>query len=148
MLYAPRILTAALPLLMTASIAFGQQAEKIVIKSFNTNGQQALNFDLPGSAEIKAWDQPTIRVQITIQLASGNNGMLDELIKVGRYNLSAEVTPEQFRVIAPNAGRKITVKGQELKDSISYVVFVPKNSLVRLNGQEIIGYETAAATKH
>ena len=144
MLHVPRILTAALPLLMTASITFGQQAEKVLIKSFNTNGQQVLVFDLPGTAEIKVWDNPTIRVQMTIQLASGNHGMLDELIKVGRYNLTSEVTPAQFRVIAPNASRKITVKGQELMDTCTYQIFVPKNSIVQLNGQPLLGGETAS----
>ncbi len=144
MLHVPRILTAALPLLMTASITFGQQAEKVLIKSFNTNGQQTLVFDLPGTAEIKVWDNPTIRVQMTIQLASGNHGMLDELIKVGRYNLTSEVTPAQFRVVAPNVARKIKVKGQDLIDTCTYQIFVPKNSLVQLNGQVLIGGETAS----
>ena len=148
MLHAPRILTAALPLLMTASITFGQQAEKVLIKSFNTNGQQVLQFDLPGTAEIKAWDNPTVRVQMTIQLASGNHGMLSELIKAGRYNLSSEVTADRFRVTAPNATLKITVQGQELKDTCSYVVFVPKDSIVRLNGQDVTNGETVAVNKN
>ncbi len=146
MLHVPKTLTAALPLLMTASLALGQQAEKSLIKAFNTNGQQTLAFDLPGSPEVQVWDQPTVRVQMNITLASGNNGMLDELIKAGRYNLTAEVTSEQFRVVAPNVGRKITVKGEELRDGVAYTIFVPKDSAVRLNGQTVALDETAAAT--
>jgi hypothetical protein len=135
-------------MMLATTLVLGQSAEKIVIKSFNTSGQSVINLNLPGNAEVKIGDHETVRIQITIQLASGNAGMLDELIKVGRYNLTATSSDGQFNVISPNSARKITVKGQELKETLSYIITVPKNLTVLINGQPSAGNETASTIKH
>jgi hypothetical protein len=135
-------------MMLATTLLLGQSAEKIVIKSFNASGQSVINLSLPGTAEVKIGDNDNVRIQITILLASGNAGMIDELIKVGRYNLTAATLDGQFNVISPNSARKITVKGQEIKETLSYIVTVPKNLTVLINGQPTLGNETASTLKH
>jgi hypothetical protein len=123
---------------------FSQQAQKNVVKSFNCNGQTDINLNLPGTVEIKTGDnETTIRIQINVSLANGNSGMLDELIKVGRYNLEAQTADGRLDISAPNTVKKIMVKGLELKESANFVVAVPKNCRVFVKGQPA---EWASAT--
>ena len=126
-----------------SAILNGQTAEKTLLKSFNTGGLDRLIFELPGQAEVKVWENPTIRIQLNLALPNSNVGTLDELIRVGRYNLVSSTANGVFTVNSPNMGGKITIKGQELKEQVSFVVFVPKNTTVKVNGTEIVGDATA-----
>ncbi len=132
-----RTFAVALPLLFIASFANGQQnsAERSLIKSFNLGTKTHLEIDLPGAVEIKTWDNETVRFQITLSLPNGNAGMLDELIKVGRYNLASTIEGDVFAVDAPNLSRKITIKGQELKENIRFTVFVPAGIDVKTSAE-------------
>ena len=132
-----------IPLLLLAGFMAGQQGEKNLIKSFNTGGKNLLAFELPGPVEVKTWDNTTVRIELTLALPNSNGGTLDELIRLGRYNLVSSLNGEIFTVNSPNSARKLSIKGQELKENLSYVISVPKTALVKVNGQEIIGGESA-----
>jgi hypothetical protein len=53
--------------------------------------------------------------------------MLNELANIGRYNLVAKPEGDVLSVTAPNLQKQLKVKGQELKESLIFVVFVPKD---------------------
>lgn len=128
-----RTITLALLALLSVS-AFAQTTEKTFTKSFNTEGMGTLKFDLPGAVDLKVWNQATIRFEINVDLPAGNVSMLDQLAKVGRYDLKADVQDDALLITAPNLHRVVKVKGEELKETVAYTVFVPKNlSVVLLN---------------
>lgn len=130
-------------LLFAAGFLAAQQGEKNLIKSFNTGGKDQLAFELPGPVDVKTWDNTTVRIELKLALPNSNGSTLDELIRLGRYNLVSSLVGEIFTVSSPNTARKLTIKGQELKENLSYVISVPKTALVKVNGQEINGGESA-----
>lgn len=130
-------------LLFAVSFLAAQQGEKNLIKSFNTGGKDQLAFELPGPVDVKTWDNTTVRIELKLALPNSNGGTLDELIRLGRYNLVSSLVDDVFTINSPNTARKLTIKGQELKESLSYIVSVPKTALVKVNGQVIIGGESA-----
>lgn len=132
-----------IPLVFAAGFLPGQHTEKSLIKSFNTGGKNALAFELPGPVEVKTWDNTTVRIELKLALPNSNGGTLDELIRLGRYNLVSTLDGEIFTVSSPHTARKLSIKGQELKENLSYVVSVPKTALVKVNGQQITGGESA-----
>jgi hypothetical protein len=112
--------------------ASAQTASKTFNKSFNTDGKGTIVLDLPGNIDLKIWDNPSIKFEIGVTLASGNGFMLDELANIGRYNLVAKSEGESLTITAPNLQKQLKVKGETLKEALSYVVFVPKDLKIEL----------------
>ena len=124
------ITTLMLMLLMT-TISFGQNAEKILVKAFNLKGNNAVVLNLDGNTEVETWNENYVRVQMTIGIENGSEGMLKSLIKVGRYNLTGTATADGFEITMPNIAKKVTVGGQELNEKFSYIVYAPQKVSVQ-----------------
>jgi hypothetical protein len=107
-------------------------AGKTFSKSFNTEGKGRLDLDLPGTVDLKVWDNPNIRIEISVALPNGSSAMLNELATVGRYNLTAVPENDILLIQSPNLQKQVKVKGEVLKENLTYVVFVPKTMLVQM----------------
>lgn len=117
------VILLAIPMLTFAQSSVG----KTFSKNFNTEDKGTIKLDLPGNVDLKIWNNPTIRVDISISLANGNNSMVNELANVGRYNMTSTVEGDVLRIQMPNIQKQIKVKGEVLKESLTYVVFAPKD---------------------
>jgi hypothetical protein len=119
---------AVLAFLLTFTLsAFAQTTTKTFTKGFNADGKTRISFDLPGPIDLKIWNKSTIRMEIIVGLPSGNVSIVDQLAKVGRYDLKADADGETLLITAPNLSKVVTVKGQELNEQVSYVIFIPKD---------------------
>lgn len=126
-------------LLVLSCSAAAQSSGKTFSKSFNTDGKPKVALDLPGEVDLKVWDNPSIRIEISVSLPDGtNSAMLNELANVGRYNLVAQSQDELLLITAPNLQRQVKVKGQELKESLSFVVYVPKKMEVEMRNAALL----------
>lgn len=127
----------SLIILLTLSLSLvAQSAEKTFSKSFSTENKGTIKLDLPGAIDLKIWDTPTIRIGITVSIPSGNNAMLGELANVGRYNLVSKAEGDVLTIVAPNMQKQIRVKGEELHETITFVVFVPKDLKIEMPNAE------------
>jgi len=116
-----------------------QASGKTFTKSFNLDGKSTLVLEVPGTVEIKTWDTSTIRIEISAGLASGNSAMLNELANVGRYNLVAKPNGESLQIQMPNMQKQVRVKGEVLKEVLSFVAYVPKNVKIQtVNTQTLL----------
>jgi len=122
------VLFSALALSITAQTT----AEKTFTKSFNTDNKGTMRLELPGTIDLKVWDNPSIRFEISISLPSGNGPMLNELANIGRYNLASKAEGDILVINAPNLQKQLKVKGQELKETLNFVVYIPKNLQVEM----------------
>jgi hypothetical protein len=120
-------------LLSSPGFAPAQTALKTFNKTFNTEGKGVAILDLPGTIEVKIWDNPNIRIEISVGLASGNAGLLNELANVGRYNLTAKPDAEALLIQMPGMLKKVTIKGEELKEVLSFVVSAPASVKIKTN---------------
>lgn len=118
--------------IFAVDVANAQAAEKTLVKSFNLKGMNVVTLDLPGEVEVKQWNNPIMRVQMTIEIEHVKEATLKSLIKAGRYNLQSKEGEEEYAVSAPNMNRTVKIGGQELKENISYVVFAPEDVMVKL----------------
>ncbi len=135
-----RIISLALLLTLTMSAAAQTTAAKTFNKSFNTESKSTIRLDLPGEVDLKIWNNPSIRIEITISLPSGNPAMLNELANVGRYNLVSKAIEDALLIQAPNMQKQIRVKGEELRETLSFVVYVPKDLKVQVtNAEQLAG---------
>jgi hypothetical protein len=131
-----QLILLALPLAVAA-----QSANQTFSKSFNTSGKDQVTIDLPGTIDLRIWNNPTIRVEISVSLASGNSAMLSELATVGRYNLVAKPNATGLLMQAPNLQKQVRVKGVEIKENVSFVVFVPKEMSVLMPNSGTAGVD-------
>ncbi len=117
---------------LAVSLSAQTTAEKTFTKAFNTDGKGTLRLELPGSIDLKVWDNPSIRFEISVSLPSGNGPMLNELANIGRYNLASKADGDALVITAPNLQKQLKVKGQEFKEALVFVVYVPKDMQVQL----------------
>ncbi len=126
-----RIITSLILLTLSLSVA-AQSAEKTFSKSFNTDGKGTIRLDLPGAIDLKVWDNPSIRIGITVSIPTGNSAMLGELANVGRYNLVGKSEGDVLIISAPNMQKQIKIKGEELRETLTFAVFVPKDLKIEM----------------
>lgn len=107
-------------------------ASKTFTKAFNTEGKGTIRLELPGTVDLKVWDNPSVRFEIVAALPGGNGSMLNELANIGRYNLVSKTDNDVLIISAPNLQKQIKVKGEEIKESVTYVVFVPKDLQIEM----------------
>jgi hypothetical protein len=119
-----------LSLALLSCITAQNTAEKTLIKSFNLQGNDVVDLDLGSNVEIQQWNSPTLRIEMVVSLDNGSETMLKSLIKAGRYNPSADETTAGFKVFMPGLERQLMVRGQPLRDNISYIVSVPSDVLI------------------
>ena len=130
--------TLLIALLAAATPLSAQTAAKTFNKTFNTDGQGTITLDLPGTIDLKVWDNSTVRIEISVSLPSGNNAMLNELATVGRYNLVAKSTLTQLLITAPNMAKQVRVKGETIRETLTFVVFVPKDIKIEMHNTEVL----------
>lgn len=121
-----------------APLAAQTTAARTFNKTFNTDGEQMITLDLPGTVDLKTWDNPTIRIEISVSLPSGNSAMLNELATVGRYNLVSKSTLNQLLISAPNMAKQVRVKGEIIRETLTFVVFAPKDLKIELHNAEVL----------
>ena len=120
-----------LPLLLAVAPVMAQQAEKTLVKSFNLNGQTAVLLDLDGKSTVTTWNEPQMRIQMTITLQNGSETMLKSLVTAGRYNLDAKEVNGAYSIVAPGLERQIKLgSGQLLGETVTYTVLAPKDVIV------------------
>ncbi|MFK8005766.1 MAG: hypothetical protein AB8H03_05315 [Saprospiraceae bacterium] len=130
-----RIFTTVLLAIMIANTAVAQQAEKILVKSFNLKGNSIVLMDVSGNVEVKEHNNDFIRVQMSIELTNGTSSILGSLIKAKRYNLIGTVVDDQLVLNMPSLEKQVKVGGKELTEKISYTVFAPEDVMVKLSNE-------------
>ena len=116
----------------TMNFANAQSAEKILVKSFNLEGMNVVTFDVPGEVEVQQWNNPIMRVEMTIAIENVREATLKSLIKAGRYNLQSDAGDEEYAVSAPGMNRTVKISGQELRENLSYIVYAPEDVMIKL----------------
>jgi len=118
-------------------MSIAQTASLKLAKSFNLDGNSKITLMLPGDAEITVWDKPHVNVAIRIEVANLNQNIADELARVGRYDLSASSDGGSLNISSPNSYKKVRIRGQEIKEQMTYRVFLPRDTEVEILPKEI-----------
>ncbi|HMR43859.1 MAG TPA: hypothetical protein PKC40_08495 [Saprospiraceae bacterium] len=129
-------LLAILPLLLLSISNFGQSASRTLVKSFNLQGMNQIVLELDGDVEIKEWNNPSMRIQMLIELEDGSNSVLHSLITSHRYDLKSRIENNEFQIFAPGLQKQVIMGGKELKEKIRFVINIPQNTLLRQNAAE------------
>ncbi len=95
-------------LLPLTLICFGQpgsvnaMAEKVLVKSFNLQGNDIVSINLGEPIDVHTWSKSTVRVQLNITLDNGTETTLKSLVQTGKYNLKYTVEDGVFVIYSPN----------------------------------------------
>lgn len=119
-------------LLLGATFLSAQGVEKVLVKSFNLQGNKVVSLNLDGNVEVQEWNNPIMRVQMNVTLPTGNNAMLKSLIQAGRYNLKSKMIEESYQVYAPGMQKEVTIRGEKLQEQLSFVVYAPSDVVIKL----------------
>jgi hypothetical protein len=130
-------------LILTTSLVFGQ-TEKTLVKTFNLQGNTSVALNLNGNVTVEEWGESTLRVHMTISLENTNVNMLKYLITQSRYNLVLENTDTGVKISAPGRNQAVVINkaGDVLKETVTYTVFVPRNTQVKILNRDAVEQET------
>lgn len=106
-------------------------AEKVLIKSFNLQGNDVVSINLGEPIEIQTWSKTTVRVQMDIALENGSKTILKSLVQAGKYNLKYTIEDGIYVIYGPDVRKQIEVGGKPLIEKVSFTVFVPENVYVQ-----------------
>jgi hypothetical protein len=122
-----------IPLLLLSIVSIGQ-AERTFVKSFNLQGRQTVILNLGDNIQVNQSDNDLMRVLMTVSTPTMSDAMLKSIAESGRYMLKNDMTaPSTFVVTVPGVQRTIKINGNDLKETITFTVFVPKNVTVFKN---------------
>ena len=92
------------------------------------------------SYKVISWNEPLMRIQMTITLQNGSATMLKSLVTAGRYNLNPKEENGIYSIIAPGLDRQIKLGNDQLHgEQISYEVYAPKDMTISTRNVEAIG---------
>ncbi|MCP4438654.1 MAG: hypothetical protein GY810_06885 [Aureispira sp.] len=120
---------------------FGQ-AQKTLVRTVENIEDLAIHFNKKGSKIIiKQWDRAATRVFTTIAVENADQHMLDHLHQSGRYDYDLKNKDGKIIFDMPNAQQTITLGNTDLKETITYEIYVPYGVLVEngVDTQPMIG---------
>lgn len=117
---------------MCATI-FAQSAERTLVKSFNLKGNTTVVLDLKGDVDVQHWNNDLVRIQININVENVSESVLKSLIVAGRYNLKDVEGENEMVINAPALDKEVSLRGQLLKEHLTYTVFAPESVSVELS---------------
>jgi hypothetical protein len=103
------------------------QAEKMLVKSIDLNGNSSLTAILNGAVSVSEWDKDYIRVTTKIELLNFNNSILDKLVTAGRYEIELKNDNGTLSLTMPKTQKDVLIKGILLEEHLSYEISIPKN---------------------
>ena len=103
----------------------GQGAEKVLVKSFNLEGNYAVQLDLPGIVEVKEWDNAYMRIEMHVSVAHITETLLRTLIQSGRYNIYGKTEEGLYKVFIPGLFKQVKVGGREIEETFSFTILCP-----------------------
>ena len=118
-------------ILLAYCVSLSAKIEKTLAKSFDLEGSQLVRLDLPGTIEVRKWDNDILRVQMTISLDTGTEAMLKSLVTAGRYNAKSLNEDAGMKILMPNLDRELMTRGKTITEQFSFIVFAPKNVSVQ-----------------
>ncbi len=122
------------------------QTEKTLVKSIavktTASTTSVAMITLPGTVEVTEWDNEFIRITTHLKVENMSENIVKQLVVVGRYEIDSEINTEKgtITILMPKMSHKITVKGVELVETLSFEVNVPEGYEV------IVKEENADAT--
>lgn len=117
-------------LLFACSICFAQ-ATVSTNQTISVGSSSSLQLDLNAKTiEIKKTKGSRVVIELHVTLSNmPNNGLLDYLVKAGRYELvtSIDASDKTLTIKRKVNSNVILVKGRECTEKIRYVVLVPES---------------------
>lgn len=126
-----KYITFAVALLLGYQIAEAQVTQTSHY-TFSADKAKQIKLELDGSVEVRERGGSRILIEVHVQVDNGNNGILANWVKEGRYDVLAEVTPESDLLRVYSRERQAEEKYHQTdnlrlkcNEKVSYIVYVP-----------------------
>lgn len=104
------------------------QVSKTIHQTFTIDGAQIVNINVVGSnIEMRETKGSRVLVETTVLLSLPNEQLLNFVVSQGRYDLvkSFNEGTGEFNLESPKNNNVIIVKGEECKEELSYIFYIP-----------------------
>jgi hypothetical protein len=123
------------------------QDDKTLVKTLDpgscTGVVMAFNYPTTG----EEWQESTVRVLLDVKLTNGNSQVLQQLVKVGRYNIEGTIKDGKYVIDVPGLKKDVTVQGQKMVEEIKVTVYVPTNFALNNQAGQALEVESVLAKK-
>lgn len=114
-------------LLASSNFISAQIVNKTLVQTINPSSSSkiSLGFTLP--FEVKPWGDDNVRIILDVKLDNANEQVLEQLVLAGRYKIETVKEGDNFKINIPNITKKVTIRGQELKENITAYLYTPRS---------------------
>ena len=105
----------------------------MLVKSFPAQNQKFVSFNLTDQVSLEQWDKDFIRIEISITADNISEKILKRLIMLGRYEVSVDREKLEMTLSMPKTKHVIMISGENLEESLSFKISVPKGMVARVN---------------
>lgn len=126
-------------ILMVGSVVSSEaQTQKTLVKSIDLAQAEQIIFNLPGTVTNHTWDNDFVRVTTYLTVDNMSEGIVKQLVLVGRYNLVATLdeTTQTLVITMPKIANHVRVKGVALVEHIRFDVQAPVGYTVTIQSME------------
>lgn len=123
-----------LVLVLGLAVTVTAQVEKTLVKSIALEASTSATIALPGKVNITEWDNDFIRVTTNLKVENMNEGIVKQLVIVGRYTLETDVKTGELVITMPKMANMVTVKGVQLVEVLNFDINAPEGFEVVVKG--------------
>lgn len=125
-----------LAILAIGTLSAQQTVEKTLVKPVNLLGNNEVDVLLNGEVSIKKWSSDHAKIEMSIKAYGVNSQVLKSLVAAGRYNINVENKDGKIILSTPNLEKALKVKGNSLKDEVTFILYVPSTCIVNTDDNE------------
>lgn len=124
---------------------FAQQSTKTLVQSFEIKDISEVTIDIPNvTVEVKEWNNLSeMRIQMEVS-ANMPETTFKSIVMAGRYNIVNTKNSNLITLTMPALKRQVVLSGKELKEKISFLVYVPSKIKVNTAPDLLIDNSTTA----
>ncbi len=115
-------------ILLVASVLYAQP-ERTFVKTIPVDEDcNYVVFALHGEVLLNKWEKENIRILVNVKTPEVADKVLDALVRMGRYNIEAQLHEEERVLIIdmPRTENAVIINAEELFEKISFEVYMPK----------------------
>jgi len=113
--------------LLLVNVSYSQST-KTLVKSLKLETNKVL-FDISGGKKINYWDDNHIKI-IFVAKINLSEDMLNQLIKLGRYDLESKIENDITIVRFVKILKDLIIKGEKVSENFDFEIYLPRESRV------------------
>lgn len=118
--------------ILISLFSFGQDQETITfVSSKSMEGASNVILDLQGNVQTELWNEDYVRIVLEVKTTGLTKEVVRHLASKKRFQIEVnKANSNTLILLNSNMNMPVYINGRELKEDISYKIYIPQNTIV------------------